>query len=255
MIEKSKLQELENQISEKRKELEALKNQRKATQEPTEMVTLDKEIEDAARTLGALERTKKVVTYMPPKPTDKQILLSGLNKYVQEKKEKVAKASEAIRETEKELLEVERSLASATSAGEADKVVTYSTKRDELAKYLEYIKPIRTAAENARTFPDGAIMEAWLGICREKKPELLTLLERIELLANEYRAACNELLFFNGTLLDVRRELGQMAANDGAPVSFYPVLTVGLNVEPLRISKEDGMKPGRIMNNGLGKLL
>lgn len=255
MIEKSKLQELENQISEKRKELEALKNQRKATQEPTEMVRLDKEIEDAARTLGALERTKKAVTYMPPKPTEKQILLSGLNKYVQEKKEKVAKASEAIRETEKELLEVERSLASATSAGEADKVVTYSTRRDELAKYLEYIKPIRTAAENVQTFPEGVIMEEWLGICRQKRPELLTLLERIELLANEYRAACNELLFLNGTLLDVRRELGQMAAKDGAPVSFNPILTVGLDVEPLKISKVDGMKPGRIMNNGLGKLL
>ena len=98
MIEKSKLQELEQRIAEKKKEIDGLRERRANSEEPSEMVLLDKQIADASSCLFALERAKNAVTYMPPQPTDEQLLLSGVNKYLQAKKEKVREAGEIIKQ-------------------------------------------------------------------------------------------------------------------------------------------------------------
>lgn len=253
MIEKSRLQELEQRITEKKQEIDGLKEKREKSREPEEMVFLDKQIAHASSTLFALERSKNAVTYMPPQPTDKQILLSGINKYLQAKKEKVQEAEESIKQAEKELQAAEYQLARATEAGNADEVVAYSEKREELQKRLEYIRPIKAAAENCQAFPDGAIQEEWQKICEDVRPDFMLLLTRIELLAEEYRAACDELMGMNDTLLNVRDTIKRIASENGIPVSFPPILTAGIDVEPLKISKVDGAKPGFIMNGRYGK--
>ena len=253
MIEKSKLQELEQRIAEKKKEIDGLRKQRANSEEPSEMVLLDKQIADASSCLFALERAKNAVTYMPPQPTDKQLLLSGVNKYLQAKKEKIREAEEIIKQTEKKLRTAEYQLAKATEDGDADRVVTCSEKCDELKKRLEYVHPMKTTAENRQAFPDGAILEEWAKVCEKVRPDFMLLLTRIGLLAEEYRAACDELMSMNDTLLKVREEMGRIARNNGFVVSFFPILTAGLDVGPLKISKVDGLKPGFIMNGLHGK--
>lgn len=255
MIEKSKLQDLEQRIEEKKKEISALREERAAAGTPAEMVRLDKRIADASSTLFALERSKNAVTYMPPQPTDKQVLLSGLNKYIQAKNDRVQEISDSIQQVENELEQTETELEKAIDAGDADKVVFYSAKRDEVQQRLAYIRPMKAAAENKIPFPDGEILAEWKKICEQKRPDFMLLLERIGLLAEEYRAACDELMDMNNTLLNVRKEMGRIAERYGISVYFRPILTVGVNTELLKISKVDGMKPGFIMNGLNGKAL
>lgn len=253
MITKDKLQDLNKQIEEKAKTLDMLKEQRRNSNEPEEMVSLDKAIDDTAKILDALERTKKAVTYMPPKPTDKQQLTAGLNKYLSDKKQKIQEAERVILATAKELQAAESKLSAAINEGDVDSLADYSDKCEELKKRLKYAKQIKAAAENAPAFPDGVIQEEWARICKEKRPDVKALLERIGLLAEEYRAACDELLNMKRTLIDVRREMRQMAQKDGKQVTFPQILTTGINTSALAISQTDGKKPNFFACAGIGE--
>ena len=73
------------------------------------------------------------------------------------------------------------------------------------------------------------------------------------MLADEYRSACNELVAMNDTMRNARRQMAQIGKENDALTFFYPILTVGLDPEPLTISRVDGLKPGNIMHAGFGE--
>lgn len=255
MIEKSKLQELKERITEKENEIISLKEQRANSAEPEEMALLDKKIADTSKTLVTLEKTRKAVTYEPPKPTEKQLLLSGLNEYLYAKKEAVKKRQNQIRKIEEDLQLVDGKLKRATETGDIDEVVQYAEKQEELEKYLEYADKMKKAVENKPPFTSEEVLSEWEAICKEKQPDFTLLLSRIGLLAEEYRNACKELVEMNNMMVEVRREIKSIANANGVNVVFYPILTVGIDAEPLKISKADGMKPGFVINGSNGKAL
>lgn len=59
---------------------------------------------------------------------------------------------------------------------------------------LKYVQQMKERTEALRTFPDGAIWEEWEKVCEEKREDWNALLQRIRMLADEYRSACNELV-------------------------------------------------------------
>lgn len=254
MIEKSRLKELEQSITGKQKEMEEVKAKRAAAAgNPAEMVILDKRIAELQKTLAALERTKQAVTYMPPAPTDGQEIVSRLDKYLDAKREKVQKVQDSLLQTQREIRETEDFLARATETGDIDGTVTNSKKLDELKERLKYVQQMKERTEALRTFPDGAIWEEWEKVCEEKREDWNALLQRIRMLADEYRSACNELVVMNNTMRDARRQMAQIGKENDALTFFYPILTVGLDPEPLTISRADGLKPGNIMHTGFGE--
>ena len=251
MIEKSRLKELEQNITGKRKELEEAKAKRAAAAGvPAEMVILDKRIAELQNTLAALERTKQAVTYMPPTPTDEQEIVSRLDKYLDAKREKVQKVYGSLLQTQREIGETEDFLARATETGDIDGTVTNSKKLDELKERLKYVQQMKERTEALRTFPDGAILEEWEKVCEEKRGEWNVLLQRIRMLADEYRSACNDLVCMNDTMRNARRRMEQISRENHVQISFYPILTVGLDPKQLIISKADGLKPGSVLYTG-----
>lgn len=255
MIEESKMKELKERIDEQKRNLSRLKEERKHCADPAKMVSLDKKIADASGILFALERTKNAVSYQAPQPTEKQILLAGVNRYLQEKRENIQNVEMVIKQAETELQEVENVLEKATSAGEVDLVVRYSIKRNDLQKKLEYIRPMKKAAEEKQPFPKDAIMKEWKKICEEKQADFEMLLTRIGVLAEEYRNACDELLEMNNILLSVRNDMRHIAEENGINISFYPILTAEVDTKPLVISKVDGLKPSFITGGLYGTAL
>ena len=159
MIEKSRLEELEQSITGKQKEMEEVKAKRAAAAgNPAEMVILDKRITELQKTLAALERTKQAVTYMPPAPTDGQEIVSRLDKYLDAKREKVQKVQDSLLQTQREIRETEGFLALATETGDIDGTVTNSKKLDELKerlKYVQQMKERRGRCGHSRTGPLG----------------------------------------------------------------------------------------------------
>lgn len=90
-----------------------------------------------------------------------------------------------------------------------------------------------------RTFPGGAIWEEWEKVCEEKCEDWNALLQKLRMLANEYRSVCNGLVAMNNTMRNARREMAQIGRENGVFKFFYPIFTVGLNPEPLTISRAD----------------
>lgn len=256
MIEKSKLNELEKNISSKEKELQDAKNQRKKVEgNPAEMVAWDKKIAELQRTVLALENTKRAVTYMPPAISDVNTITSCLDKYFEAKREKVQKVQNSLDQTVTEIRTTERLLEQATNDGAVDDVVSYSGKLSDLRERTKYIEKMKQDTEAIATFPDGAITEEWAKICKEKQSDWNMLLQRIELLAEEYRTACDELLAMKDTLTAARREMKKVADAHGAYFNTDPILTVGINTEKMIISKTDGLKPELIFYRDIGQQL
>lgn len=255
MIEERKMQNLREYIENQKKLVAKLKEEREHCTEPSEIVVLDKKIAEASGILFALERTKNVVSYQSPQPTERQILLSGINKYLQKKREKVEKATNTIKQIESEIQTVEEELEKATNEGNVDLVISCTIERNDLQKKLEYVRPMKAAAENESPFSDDTVIEEWKKICEEKRTDFEILLTRIEALAEEYRTACDELLDMNNTLLNVRNDIKYIARENGIDISFKPILTAGINTDLLTISKVDGMKPGFIKGGLYGTSL
>ena len=163
------------------------------------------------------------------------------------------KVQDSLLQTQREIRETEDFLARATETGDIDGTVTHSKKLDELKERLKYVQQMKERTEALRTFPDGAIWEEWEKVCEEKREDWNALLQRIRMLADEYRSACNELMAMNDTMRNARRQMAQIGKENDALTFFYPILTVGLDPEPLTISRADGLKPGNIMHAGFGE--
>ena len=152
-------------------------------------------------------------------------------------------------------MQTDVNLHTATDDGDADAVISYSDHSEELHKRLKYLRKMKADTESRPAFSLDDIMQTWLDICEQKRPDFQSLLSRIEVLANEYRAACDDLLKLEDVLLSTRGELEHIAEKEGMHAYFRPVLTVGVIPEPLKISKIDGIKPGFIIHDLTGTSL
>lgn len=217
------------------------------------MVELKRTAAGIENVIAALENTYKVASYEPPAPTDMEILLSGVNAYVKRKQEKVQKVQDNINDVLKEQREIEDSLQAAVESGNADEVIKMSKQRDGISEKLKYLYQMKEQTAALRTFPDGAIEAEWEKVCLNKQEEWDALLLRTEVLANEYRRACDELLDMNNFLMKVRATMRSIGERNGVEIVTFPqILTVGLDVTPLTINKADGIKTLKIVHNGFG---
>lgn len=253
MIEERKLKELDKNMEDRKKELEALTEKRDAAEmEPEELVILDKQISRLKNTIQVLERTREAVTYLPPAPTKLQQLVSGLDKYLDEKQKKIQKVQDSISKTTEEIQEKETLLHKATVEGETETVVKVSAELQDLKEQMKYLVQMKEHTAAIRTFPEGAIEKEWKMVCKDKKKDWDMLLQRIDILAAEYKSACEELLAMNDLLRTARKEMKRIGEQHGEQICFHPILTSGENIESLKISKMDGLKPGLIMNPEMG---
>lgn len=252
MADANKLKELQEKISEQKSKLEKVKKMQATEKDPDKLVELKRTAAGIENVIAALEHTYKVASYEPPEPTDMEILLSGVNAYVKRKQEKVQKVQEDINIALKEQREVAASLQAAVESGNVDEVIKLSKQRDDISEKLKYLYQMKEQTAALRTFPEGAIEEEWEQICLKKQDEWNALVLRTEVLANEYRKACNELLEMNDFLKNVRATMRHIGEQNGVEyVAFPQILTVGLDTSPMTINKVDGMKPSLITNNGV----
>lgn len=241
MAGKSKIEELEKAISEKRAELEAARQEKKAAAgSPERLVLAEKQERRTAEALAALERAKAAATYKPPEPTDCAELLMGLSGYMDEKAEKEAKAAAAIEAARHEEREIERALQQAAADCDAEKTVELSEKRAELQSRLKYLGEMHQRVKALPTFPERALAETWEAVCRKAMPDWKRQVLQVEILAAEYKASCAALMAMHDTLKNAREEIGRMALAEGLyPPSFAPVFTAELAGRRLAVEKSD----------------
>lgn len=253
MADMNKLKELQGKISEQKVKLEEIRRKQVAEKNPDKLVELNRTAAGIENVIAALEHTNKVASYEPPAPTDMEILLTGVNVYIKKKQEKVQKVQEDINKALKEQREVEVSLQAAVESGDADEVIKLSKQRDGISEKLKYLNQMKEKTVALRTFPEGAIEDEWERVCIAKQEEWEALVLRTEVLANEYRRACDELLGMNDFLKNVRAAMRRIGEQNGVETVVFPqILTVGLDATPLTINKADGIKPLRVTNAAFG---
>lgn len=253
MADVNKLKELHGKISEQKSKLEEVKKMQATEKNLDKLVELKRTAAGIENVIAALENTYKVASYEPPAPTDMEILLSGVNAYIKKKQEKVKKVQNDIDKALKEQREVEASLHAAVESGNADEVIKLSKQRDSISEKLKYLHQMKEQTAALRTFPEGAIEDEWEKVCAVKQEEWDTLVLRTEVLANEYRKACDELLGMNDFLKNVRTTMRRIGEQNGVGmVAFHSILTAGLDATPLTINKADGIKPLRVTKAAFG---
>ena len=253
MADVNKLKELQGKISEQKSKLEEVKKMQATEKDLDKLVELKRTAAGIENVIAALENTYKVASYVPPAPTDMEILLSGVNAYVKKKQEKVQKVQADIDKAQTEQRAVEASLQAAVESGDADKVIELSKQRDGISEKLKYLHQMKEQTAALRTFPAGSIEAEWEKVCLEKQEEWDSLVLRTEVLANEYRKACDELLRMNDFLKNVRAAMRRIGEQNGVEMVTFPsILTAGLDVSPLTINKADGIKPFRVTKVAFG---
>lgn len=254
MADANKLKELQKRISEQKLQLEKVKKMQTTETSPDRLVELDRTAAGIQNLIDMLERTYQIASYEPPQPTDMQILLMGVNAFVEKKQEKVQKVQDDINKAMQAQRAIESSLQEAVENGNADEVIRFSREKADLSEKLKYLYRMKEQTSVLRTFPEGAIVKEWKKVCHKKRKEWEALILRTETLAAEYRKACGELLEMNDFLLKVRAAMRRIGEENGEEVVRFPqILTAGLDVAPLTISKGDGLKPIQIMSGSLGK--
>ena len=257
MTEKSKIAELEKAISEKRAELAAVQQEKKAAADsPERLVLAEKQERRIAVQINALERAKAAAEYKPPEPTDFAELLLGLQDYMDEKAEKEAKAAAAIEAANREEREIERALQQAADDCDAKKTVELAEKRTELQSRLKYLTEMQQRVKALPVFPEGAFEKTWTAICEKALPDWERQVLQVETLAAEYKAACAVLLAMHDTLKSAREEIGRMAEAEGYyPPTFAPVFTIGLDDRRLAVEKSDYIRLVGLENPVTGRAL
>ena len=71
-----------------------------------------------------------------------------------------------------------------------------------------------------RTVPDRAIGEEWEKVYEEKHEDWNALLQRIRMLADEYRSTCHELVAMNDTMRNARRQMAQIEKENDSLTFF-----------------------------------
>lgn len=257
MAGKDKIAELDKAINSTKAELEAIQQEKKAAAaDPERLVLAEKRERRTAGTLAALEQTRAAAAYKPPEPTDCAELLLALQDYMDAKAEKEAKAAAAIDATERELLEIERSLQQAAEDCDAEKSVELAERKTELESRLKHLAEMRERVHALPTFPEGAFEKTWDGICKKALPDWKKAVLQVETLAAAYKAACASLLAMHDTLKSARDEIGRMAEAEGyAPPVFAPVFTAGLDSKKLTVTKGDYIRLAGIGSPVTGRAL
>lgn len=217
------------------------------------MVLIDKREKEVSGIIEVLQRTRHAVTYVPPAQTDTQKIVSKLDKYILEKNRKVQYVKDIISENTGKIKTINSKLLNVTSEGDADAVISLSEELDQEKERGKYLQQMLKDTEAIPTFPDGTIVREWLEVCESKRNDWETLLQRIVLLADEYRSATDDLLEMNENLLRTRGEMKRIANEHNAVFDISPIMTAGINLERLKISKADGMKAASIGYAGIGR--
>lgn len=220
MLEKSKLQEIEKNIESKKAELKEAKADRKKADKPETMVELDKKISELENIIARIENAKKALTYLPPAKSTVDKYLECLDKYYKAKKEKVKAITDTYNQKLAEISECEQLVQNATNEYAFDDAVEHAKKRDNLKEQLKYIEQMKIKTETAHVFQSDELTNEWVNICESVREEFNLSLERIELLASEYKLAVRQFEEFYKTLLNTRKKIGQIAAKDNT--EFYP---------------------------------
>lgn len=252
-IEKNNVDEIRNRVIQHEQNIEELVKSRVGVSDPAELVAIDKKIAEQRRILSALNKTLELATYKPAPLSDEDEMLKCLNKYFEKKQEKEKDIRQLYEKNRSNILKTEQELKNAMQGGELDRVVELTNELDDLKSQTGYIEKMKREIELSRTFPYGAIKKEWDDICNRNMDDWISIIRRIEILANEYKNACNELLSMKDTLTSVRNKLRKVANENGEVFNPDPIFTVGLNPELLTISKYDGLKAGFIMNGEIGQ--
>lgn len=254
MIDKKRLEMLDIQIAANQEELKTIQKERKAAgEDPAAMVMLNKREKEIRAVLEALQRTRQAVTYVPPAPTSIQQIVSRLDKYILEKKKKVQHVQDSITENARQIKQNSWKLQKATAEGDVEAVVTLSRELEQAKERENYLQQMLKNTEALPTFPDGVIGREWEEVCESKRSDWVLLLHRIIMLADEYRAATDELLEMNTNLLRARDEMKRIANEYGAVFDERAILTDGIDVNRLKISKGEGMRPASIGYANIGR--
>jgi hypothetical protein len=250
MADEKKLEKLQKKLAEQKAKLDDIRKVQSKEKDPDKLVELNRTAASIENVITALEHTYEIASYEPPEPTEAEILLAGVNAYVDAKQEKIQNVQGNIEKALAEQSETDASLEEYAENGYVDEVIKLSKQREGIDEKLKYLKQMKERTEALRTFPEGAIEQEWRKVCQDKQDEWNSLLLRIEILAGEYRKACDELLEMDSLLRNVRSFMQNLGTQeDGETIVLPQVLTVGLDVDPLTISKRDGSKLFEITNN------
>ena len=252
-----------------RAKIAELSEKRIATEEawknadPIEKVALEKTMQQESDTMILLERElaeteEAVVKNLLPPVDDRAEIYGGIQKYINENKEKQQAVFDKFTAIKEQISKAEKKLKEATQAADLLAMGKAKQEKEDAEKALEYGQDLLNSTAAAKTFPEGAIIEEWKKCCELRRAEWEADLSDVLLFANAYRLSVKKFLLLHDDMMNIRREMGQFSIDlDGVSVNFPVILTQSRStfdqnayMNSLQISQKEGSEIGRAFRWG-----
>lgn len=252
-----------------REKIAELGEKRAATEEkwknadPMEKVALEKTMQQESDTMILLERElaeteKAVVENLLPPMDDRAEIYGGIQKYINEDKEKQQAVFDKFTAIKEQISKAEEKLKEATQAADLLAMGKAKQEKEDAEKALEYGQDLLNSTAAAKTFPEGAIIEEWKKCCELRRAEWEADLADVQLFANAYKLAVKKFLLLHDDMMNIRREMGQFSIElDEVSVNFPIVLMPSMSsfdqkayINSLQITQKEGSEISRAFKWG-----
>lgn len=252
-----------------RAKIAELSEKRIATEEawknadPIEKVALEKTMQQESDTMILLERElaeteEAVVKNLLPPVDDRAEIYGGIQKYINENKEKQQAVFDKFTAIKEQIRKAEEKLKEATQAADLLAMGKAKQEKEDAEKALEYGRDLLKSTAAAKTFPEGAIIEEWKKCCELRKTEWESELEDIRIFASAYKKAVKRFLLLHDDMMNIKREMGQFSIElDGISLTFPVILTPNRSaydqkvyLDSLQITQKEGSEIGRAFRWG-----
>ena len=247
------------ELGEKRKDTE----EKWKAVDPLEKVELEKTMQQESELMMLLQKElaeseTAIVDNLLPPDDDRAQIFAGIQKYIQDEKERAQRVKDKYTAIKEQLAKAEEDLKAATQEADLLAMGKAQQKKEDAEKALEYGKQLIDSVEESKVFPEGAIIEEWKKCCELRKAEWESELEDIRIFASAYKHAVKRFLLLHDDMMNIKREMGQFSIElDGISLTFPVILTPNRSaydqkvyLDSLQITQKEGAEVGRAFRWG-----
>ncbi|MCQ2507588.1 MAG: hypothetical protein MJ097_02225 [Dorea sp.] len=158
-------------------------------------------------------------------------MTSGMDKYIDQKRERIAEATRQLTECVRKGNAKVDEWKKAVSEKDTEKAKRLAAELEKASMEVKELKKKVMEAKNSPVFPDGAVEEEWAKLCEKIRGEWTEAFHTVEYALKQYQRAATTLITINDIMRQARAVMLIKARQNGADPKLGHILTDGINRE------------------------